>query len=94
MKFGGHADQLSRRFWGMDRFRIRALEKMLAGGDLCEGDRIATLETLIRKAAIYAQGARKRGRWAEAQRYELKGVESQRSLSSLRGAGTPATAAQ
>lgn len=29
VKYGGHSDQLSRAFWGMDRFRIRALEKLL-----------------------------------------------------------------
>ena len=28
-KYGGHDDQLSLRFWGMDRFRIQALEKMI-----------------------------------------------------------------
>lgn len=27
IKYGGHADQLSRAFWGMDRFRVQALEK-------------------------------------------------------------------
>ena len=29
-KYGGHEDQLSRKHWGMDRFRIRAPEKLLA----------------------------------------------------------------
>ena len=29
VKRGGHADQLSRQFWGMDRFRVYALEKAL-----------------------------------------------------------------
>ncbi|MCK4707802.1 MAG: glycosyltransferase [Gammaproteobacteria bacterium] len=29
-KYGGHADQLSRKFWGMDRFRIRALHDLMA----------------------------------------------------------------
>ena len=29
VKYGGHDDQLSRRYWGMDRFRILALEKLL-----------------------------------------------------------------
>ena len=27
VKRGGHLDQLSKKFWGMDRFRIKALEK-------------------------------------------------------------------
>ena len=29
IKYGGHADQLSKKFWGMDRFRVKALEKLL-----------------------------------------------------------------
>ena len=29
-KFGGHADQLSARYWGMDRFRVQSLVKLLA----------------------------------------------------------------
>ena len=29
LKYGGHSDQLSKKFWGMDRFRIEALEKNL-----------------------------------------------------------------
>lgn len=29
LKTGGHTDQLSRQFWGMDRFRVIALEKIL-----------------------------------------------------------------
>lgn len=28
-KYGGHEDQLSRQFWGMDRFRVQALIKIL-----------------------------------------------------------------
>ena len=28
-KFGGHDDQLSRKFWGMDRFRVEALYKII-----------------------------------------------------------------
>ena len=33
IKRGGHADQLSRRYWGMDRFRVAALLKLLAADD-------------------------------------------------------------
>ena len=28
-KYGGHKDQLSKKYWGMDRYRIIALEKMI-----------------------------------------------------------------
>jgi glycosyltransferase involved in cell wall biosynthesis len=61
VKVGGHADQLSRRYWGMDRFRIQALEKILATNVLGEQDRTDALETLLKKTAIMIQGAVKHG---------------------------------
>lgn len=69
VKYGGHADQLSRRHWGMDRFRIQALEKVLRSAPLCEADRCAALKALIEKAGIMAQGAEKRKRHERASRY-------------------------
>lgn len=69
VKYGGHEDQLSRRHWGMDRFRVQALEKLLHTTPLNETDRRAALETLVEKAGILAQGARKRGHQARAERY-------------------------
>lgn len=62
VKHGGHADQLSRSRWGLDRFRIRALERAWRELPLAAGDRRATLETLLEKIGIVAGGARKRGR--------------------------------
>ncbi len=61
VKYGGHEDQLSRRYWGMDRFRIQALEKMLASGILGEADYLATLNMVVEKLRIVIQGAEKRG---------------------------------
>jgi glycosyltransferase involved in cell wall biosynthesis len=60
VKHGGHSDQLSRRHWGMDRFRIRALEKILGRGDLPERYRGAAEAMLAEKREIFARGARKR----------------------------------
>ena len=71
-KYGGHEDQLSRKYWGMDRFRIRALEKALASGTLSETQTKLAAGMLHTKAKIYAQGARKRGRLEEATQYEQK----------------------
>jgi hypothetical protein len=31
-KYGGHEDQLSQKLWGMDRFRINALQKIIDTG--------------------------------------------------------------
>jgi glycosyltransferase involved in cell wall biosynthesis len=72
VKHGGHEDQLSRRHWGMDRFRITALEKILAANILDEPSRAAAASVLAEKIAIYAAGARKRGRLSEAHHYESR----------------------
>jgi glycosyltransferase involved in cell wall biosynthesis len=61
VKHGGHVDQLSRRHWGMDRFRIRALEKILGRSDLRDSYRQAAEAMLAEKREIFARGARKRG---------------------------------
>lgn len=61
VKYGGHEDQLSRRYWGMDRFRIRALEKLLDTDSLTLKYRVATLHMLLQKIEILCNGARKRG---------------------------------
>jgi glycosyltransferase involved in cell wall biosynthesis len=71
VKRGGHADQLSRRFWGMDRFRVASLTKLLATQPLDTGRRAAVCEVLQRKCGILAQGALRRGRPEEARRYAL-----------------------
>jgi glycosyltransferase involved in cell wall biosynthesis len=69
VKQGGHADQLSRAP-GLDRYRIRALEKIIASAWLTPDQRRAAIDTLRRKCAIYAGGCRKRGRIDEALSYE------------------------
>ncbi len=69
VKRGGHADQLSRSLWGMDRYRILALQKILCSG-LDGARRTAALEALRRKVMILARGARKRGKEQEAGAYE------------------------
>lgn len=74
VKYGGHEDQLSRRYAALDRYRIRALQKILAEGDLSDTDRRAAALTLADKARIYAEGARKRGREQEAERYAALGA--------------------
>jgi glycosyltransferase involved in cell wall biosynthesis len=56
-KYGGHEDQLSRKYWGMDRFRIQSLENMLIKGSLGSSDYSLTLEMLLRKLRILRGGA-------------------------------------
>ncbi|MBM4275039.1 MAG: glycosyltransferase [Deltaproteobacteria bacterium] len=68
IKRGGHEDQLSRQ-WGLDRYRIRALDKLVKDPALPEPQRQAALQTLAARCAVYAQGCEKRGRVAEAGHY-------------------------
>ena len=68
IKRGGHPDQLSRQR-GLDRFRIRALLKLLQEADLPSGYRQAAQSTLAQKCRIYAQGCEKRGKLDEARYY-------------------------
>ncbi|MBL3526398.1 MAG: glycosyltransferase family 2 protein [gamma proteobacterium endosymbiont of Lamellibrachia anaximandri] len=68
-KYGGHADQLSHKHWGMDRFRIQALERIIQDKRLQENDRCAAIEMLLKKAEIMAKGAEKRGKQERADFY-------------------------
>jgi glycosyltransferase involved in cell wall biosynthesis len=69
VKEGGHADQLSRCCWGLDRFRIRALVKLLSNALLDEEKRPLVLDELARKCRIYGNGCRKRGKTEEGAFY-------------------------
>lgn len=69
VKRGGHADQLSRSMWGMDRYRVLALQKLLRAG-LDGSRRAAVIDALSRKVGILANGARKRGKLREAASFE------------------------
>ena len=60
-KYGGHSDQLSKKFWGMDRFRIKSLEKNLKNEHFSKSQKINVLDTLIEKLTIVSGGALKRG---------------------------------
>ncbi len=69
IKRGGHADQLSRKYWGNDRWRVMAMLKALSTGP---DEPTATLikEEIKRKATILAKGFRKRGELSQAEYYE------------------------
>jgi glycosyltransferase involved in cell wall biosynthesis len=68
IKRGGHADQLSARS-GIDRYRIKALEKLIKSGSLSTEQHEWTWQALRRKCEIYGQGCLKRGRVEEGERY-------------------------
>lgn len=61
-KYGGHADQRSREFPAMDRFRIASLEKLLGSEILTPEQSEAAQKMLEVKTRIYQQGALKRAK--------------------------------
>ncbi len=68
VKRGGHSDQLSRKFWGMDRFRVKALEKALCS-NLNPEQKVLVRNELKRKCEILKNGFRKRNKLDEAEKY-------------------------
>jgi len=69
-RYGGHDDQLSAKYWGMDRWRVKAMEKHL-DKDLPQDWKIALYEELIAKLEVLHQGATKRDK-PEAKIYREK----------------------
>ena len=65
-KYGGHDDQLSKKYWGMDRYRVIALEKMIDNPLLSLDNRIATIYMTIRKVKILQKGYEKHEHQKEA----------------------------
>ncbi len=70
IKYGGHEDQLSKKYWGMDRFRIQALQKIISANCLTEDYRLLAIAMLQKKCRIFQQGAFKRGKADEALHYQ------------------------
>ena len=59
VKYGGHDDQLSRKFWGMDRFRLQSLLKLISSQTLSESQTNAVLDVFFEKYSILVNGAKK-----------------------------------
>ncbi len=69
VKEGGSPDQLSRNFKGMDRYRIRAMLKLIESGRLNERQFPLVMKELAEKCAIYGKGCLKRGKREEGEYY-------------------------
>ena len=69
-RHGGHADQLSRSDWGIDRYRVQSIIKILKTEKLRPEDRSAAIVVLRKKCEIIINGFRKRGKLQEIERYE------------------------
>ncbi|MEE2744149.1 MAG: glycosyltransferase [Bdellovibrionota bacterium] len=58
-KYGGHEDQLSRKFKAMDYWRVKAIDHILEKGQLNKDDKSAAIEELKKKAEILLMGYKK-----------------------------------
>jgi len=67
-RYGGHEDQLSVKYWGMDRFRIKTLVKLL-NLDISKENKAAARKILKKKLYILSAGARKRAKLVSYLKY-------------------------
>ena len=71
-KYGGHSDQLSKKNWGMDRFRIKSLEKNIDNNWFSKEQSKTVYKKLIEKLIIVSTGAKKRGNQEIFEKYDQK----------------------
>jgi len=69
-RYAGHNDQLSSQHWGMDRFRVSALEKILIANTLNLDNRQLTINMLLKKCSVLIKGGEKRGNIELVEHYE------------------------
>ena len=70
IKEGGRADQQSKKYPAMDKFRIKSMHKLLTSNSLTEKQYYLAYEELKGKCYIYIKGARKRGNTKEIKYYQ------------------------
>lgn len=70
IKLGGHEDQLSRKYWGIDRFRVKALEKLLKNPYLKDEYRPLVIQNIQRKCQIIANGCFRRGKIEQGKMFQ------------------------
>ena len=68
VKQGGHEDQLSRQ-WGLDKYRILSLDKLISGDRLSVSQDMAARRVMKKKIDIYINGCLKRGKTDEAEMF-------------------------
>ena len=79
-KHAGHEDQLSFKHWGMDRFRVKALEKLLRSN--LDNKMLDLKNELIKKYTLLLKGAVKHDKLFDIQIYEERLRELERFLKS------------
>ena len=71
-KYGGHKDQLSKSYWGMDRFRIKSIENIIKNFDLTYKQKKQAKKELIKKLKIIINGAFKRNNLSIVNEFSTK----------------------
>ena len=71
-KYGGHKDQLSKSYWGMDRFRIKYIENIIKNFDLTYNQQKQAKKELIKKLKIIINGAFKRNNLSIVNEFSTK----------------------
>ena len=72
IKHGGHKDQLSKKFWGMDRFRVYAIEKNLLNNNFSEYQNGLAKFFLLQKLEVIINGAKKRNNIETFEKFKKK----------------------
>ncbi len=60
IRYAGHGDQLSQKYWGMDRFRVQSLAKLLRSNQLDAQQQRLVRDVLLKKLDILIVGSQKR----------------------------------
>lgn len=84
IKRGGHENQLSQKYWGMDRFRVQVLERLLVHPHLKPEQRAAVIAEIKYKARILVLGAIKNEN-PEVRDFYSKLLEKYENLSEIKG---------
>ena len=72
IKYGGHTDQLSQSVEGIELFRIKSLENLLANTELSPQKKNLAITMIIKKLNIYLNGLIKRKKQTETEQVEEK----------------------
>ena len=65
IKYGGHRDQLSTKFWGNDRFRLKSIYNLINNAILNDVQHEQAVKIFLKKCAIVAGGCLKRKKYTE-----------------------------
>ena len=72
VKYGGHADQLSRVDHGIEQYRIKSLEKILRSKSLSADQSKRAKFHLLKKLEVFSNGLEKRNKLKELSIYKKK----------------------